>query len=114
MTEFNNELKMKLAPVHPGEILREEFMKPLGLSQTWLGRDLNVSPRRINEIVHGKRRVTADTALRLSRYFGTSAEFWLGLQADYDLDTASDRLAERIAREVKILAPAPEAQEKSA
>ena len=78
----------KLAPVHPGEILLEEFMQPLGLSQTRLGRDLGVSPRRINEIVHGKRSITADTALRLSRYFGTSAEFWLGLQADYDLDTS--------------------------
>jgi antitoxin HigA-1 len=101
----------KLAPVHPGEILLEEFMKPLGLSQNRLGRDLGVPPRRINEIVHGKRSVTADTALRLSRYFGTSAEFWLGLQADYDLDTASDRLAERIAREVKVFAPSAEAQE---
>jgi addiction module HigA family antidote len=113
MTEFNNELKMKLAPVHPGEILLEEFMKPLGLSQTRLGRDLGVSPRRINEIIHGKRSVTADTALRLSRYFGISAEFWLGLQADYDLDTASDRLAERIAWEVKIFGGAPEVREKS-
>jgi addiction module HigA family antidote len=94
--------KQKLAPVHPGEILLEEFMKPLGLSQTRLGRDLGVSPRRINEIVHGKRNVTADTALRLSRYFGTSAEFWLGLQADYDLDLAEDRLADRILREVKV------------
>jgi addiction module HigA family antidote len=101
----------KLAPVHPGEILLEEFMQPLGLSQTRIGRDLGVSPRRINEIVHGKRSVTADTALRLSRYFGTSAEFWLGLQADYDLDTASDRLAERILREVKVFAPITEAQE---
>ena len=72
------EPQKKLAPVHPGEILLEEFMKPLGLSQTRLGRDLGVSPRRINEIVHGKRSITADTALRLSRYFGTSAEFWLG------------------------------------
>jgi len=90
--------KKKLEPVHPGEILREEFLKPLGLSQTRLGRDLGVSPRRINEIIHGKRRVTAETALRLSRYFGTSAEFWLGLQDDYDLDVASDHLANRIAR----------------
>ena len=81
-------------------------MKPLGLSQTRLGRDLGVSPRRINEIVHGKRSVTADTALRLSRYSGTSAEFWLGLQSDYDLDMASDRLAERIEREVKVFSPA--------
>jgi antitoxin HigA-1 len=92
----------KLAPVHPGEILREEFMQPLGLSQTRIGRDLGVSPRRINEIVHGKRSITADTALRLSRYFGNSPEFWLGLQADFDLDTASDRLADRILREVKV------------
>ncbi len=111
MTKVNNELKIKLAPVHPGEILLEEFMKPLGLSQTRLGRDLWVSPRRINEIVHGKRSVTADTALWLSRYFGTSAEFWLGLQADYDLDTASDRLAQRILREVKVFSPGAEAEE---
>ena len=104
-------VRKKLAPVHPGEILLEEFMKPLGLSQTRLGRDLGVSPRRINEIVHGKRNVTADTALRLSRYFGSSAEFWLGLQADYDLDTASDRLAEMIAREVKVFSPGPKSQE---
>jgi addiction module HigA family antidote len=103
--------KQKLAPVHPGEILLEEFMQPLGLSQTRLGRDLGVSPRRINEIVHGKRSITADTALRLSRYFGTSAEFWLGLQADYDLDMATDRLADRIDREVKVFAPVTEAQE---
>jgi addiction module HigA family antidote len=100
----------KLAPVHPGEILWEEFLKPLGLSQTRLGRDLGVSPRRINEIVHGKRSVTADTALRLSRYFGTSPEFWLGLQADYDLEVASDRLAGRIACEVKVFTPGTEAE----
>jgi addiction module HigA family antidote len=108
MAEVNNELKMKRAPVHPGEILLEEFMKPLGLNQTRVGRDLGVSPRRINELVHGKRSVTADTALRLSRYFGTSAEFWLGLQSDYDLDTASDHLAERITREVRVFSPGPE------
>jgi antitoxin HigA-1 len=90
--------------------LLEEFMQPLGLSQTRLGRDLGVSPRRINEIVHGKSSLTADTALKLSRYLGTSAEFWLGLQADYDLDTASDRLADRIAREVKVFIPGPKAQ----
>ena len=101
----------KLAPVHPGEILLEEFMLPLGLSQTRLGRDLGVSPRRINEIVHGKRSITVDTALRLSRYFGTSAEFWLGLQTDYDLDTASDRLAERILREVKVFSSVTKAHE---
>ena len=101
----------KLAPVHPGEILLEEFMQPLGLSQTRLGRDLGVSPRRINEIIHGKRSITADTALRLSRYFGTSAEFWLGLQADYDLDLATDRLADRILSEVKVFAPITGAHE---
>jgi antitoxin HigA-1 len=86
----------KLAPLHPGEVLLEEFMKPLGISQNRLGGALKVSPRRINEIVHGKRSVTADTALRLGRFFGTSPEFWLGLQADYDLDMAKDRLAEII------------------
>ena len=80
-------------------------MKPLGLSQNRLGRDLGVSPRRINEIVHGKRSITANTALRLSRYFGTSAEFWLGLQTDYDLDVARDELAEKIAREVSHFSP---------
>ncbi len=95
----------KLPPVHPGEILLEEFMKPLRLSQNRLGRDLGVSPRRINEIVNGKRSLTADTALRLSRYFGTSAEFWLGLQTDYDLDVARDELEEKIAREVSHFAP---------
>jgi addiction module HigA family antidote len=103
--------KKKLAPVHPGEILLEEFMQPLGLSQTRLCRDLGVSPRRINEIVHGKRSITADTALRLTRYLGSSAEFWLGLQADYDLDLATDRLSDRIDREVKAFSPVPEAQE---
>ncbi len=92
--------KRKLAPIHPGEILLEEFMQPLGLSQTRLGRDLGVSPRRINEIVHGKRSITADTALRLSRYFGTSAEFWLGLQADYDFDVVKDHPGDKKAREV--------------
>ena len=97
--------RKKLAPVHPGEILLEEFMKPLGLSQNRLGRDLGVSPRRINEIVHGKRSVTADTALRLSRYCGTSAEFWLGLQADYDLDLAKDLWEGKIEREVQLFEP---------
>ncbi len=103
--------KEKNPPVHPGEILLEEFMKPLGLSQTRLGRDFGVSPRRINEIIHGKRSVTADTALRLSRYFGTSPEFWLGLQTDYDLDVASELLANRIEREVKIFSASVEVQE---
>jgi antitoxin HigA-1 len=96
-----------LPPVHPGEILLEEFLKPLGISQNRLGRDLGVSPRRINEIIHGKRSITADTALRLSRYFGTSAEFWLGLQADYDLDMAKDKLADRLSLEVQVYVPLP-------
>lgn len=91
----------KLAPVHPGEILWEEFMKPLQLSQNRLGRELHVPPRRINEIIHGKRAISADTALRLSRFFGTTAEFWLGLQADYELDMAREALGERIAAEVR-------------
>ena len=93
-------MKEKLAPVHPGEILGEEFLKPLKLSQNRLGRELGVPPRRINEIIHGKRSISADTALRLSRYFGTSAEFWLGLQADYDLDVARDKLGPKIEQEV--------------
>jgi addiction module HigA family antidote len=94
----------KLAPIHPGEILREEFMKPRGLSQNALARALNVPPRRINEIVLEKRAITADTALRLSRYFGTSAEMWLGLQADYDLRRVRFEKARIIEREVEPLA----------
>lgn len=75
-----------LKPVHPGEVLNMEYLQPLKLSQNKLARDIGVPPRRINQIVHGKRAITADTAMRLSRYFGTSAQFWLGLQADYELD----------------------------
>ncbi|MGD2048036.1 MAG: HigA family addiction module antitoxin [Chloroflexota bacterium] len=96
----------KLAPVHPGEVLLEEFLKPLGLSQNRLALDIRVPARRINEIVHGKRRVTPDTALRLARYFDMSPQFWLGLQMDYDLDIAEDELAERIKREVQAYSPA--------
>lgn len=91
----------KKTPVHPGEILYLEFLEPLGISQNQLGRDLGVSARRINEIVHGKRGITADTALRLARYFGNSATFWLGLQMDFDLETAQDQMADRIKREVR-------------
>jgi addiction module HigA family antidote len=91
----------KLKSVHPGEILFEEFLKPMEISQNKLGRDLGVSPRRINEIIHGKRSVTADTALRLSVYFGNSASFWLGLQMDYDLEIAEDSIADLIHVEVK-------------
>ena len=91
----------RLQPVHPGEVLLEEFLKPMQLSQNRLALDIGVHPRRINEIVLGKRGITAETALRLARYFGTSPQFWLGLQADYDLDVAMDVLGERLEREVK-------------
>ena len=90
----------KIPPVHPGEILFEEFLKPMNISQNQLGRDLGVSPRRINEIIHGKRKLTADTALRLATYFGNSPSFWLGLQMDYDLDVAEETISERIKKEV--------------
>ena len=90
----------KLDPIHPGEVLLEEFLKPMELSQTRLAHDIGVSPRRVNEIVLGKRGITADTALRLGRYFGMSAKFWLGLQLQYDLDLESDRLGNRLAKEV--------------
>jgi len=96
----------RLSPVHPGEVLLEEFLKPLGLSQNRLGLNIGVHPRRINEIVLHKRRVTAETALRLGRYFGTSPQFWLGLQSDYDLDVAADELGERLEREVQVRAKA--------
>ena len=96
----------KISPVHPGEILFEEFLKPLNISQNKLGRDLNVSPRRINEIIHGNRSITADTALRLAVYFGNSSSFWLGLQMDYDLDIAEDVLSSKINKEVNQLAVA--------
>ncbi len=91
----------KLQNVHPGEVLLEEFMKPMNLSQNRLARNIGVPPRRINEIVHGKRAVTADTALRLGRYFGTSETFWLGLQTDFDLEEARLKLGKRLAREVR-------------
>ena len=91
----------KLHPIHPGEVLLEEFLKPLALSQSRLALDIGVHPRRINEIVLGKRSITADTALRLARYFGNSPQFWLGLQADYDLDITSDLLGNKLDVEVK-------------
>src|SRR5207248_2439146 len=94
----------KLRPIHPGEILREEFMKPRGLSQNALARGLGVPPRRINEIVLEKRGITADTALRLARFFGTTAEMWTGLQSDYDLRLARYHRQEQIEREVAPLA----------
>jgi addiction module HigA family antidote len=94
--------KSKLHPVHPGEILMEEFLKPMELSQNRLALNIGVPPRRINEIVLGKRRISAETALRLARYFGTSPQFWLGLQADFDLDVASEEMGERLRQEVII------------
>lgn len=96
----------KLSPVHPGGVLLEEFLNPMGLSQNRLAINVGVHARRINEIVLGKRSVTADTALRLARYFGTSPQFWMGLQADYDLDIALDNLGNRLEREVKVMATA--------
>jgi addiction module HigA family antidote len=96
----------KLDPIHPGEILLEEFLKPMGISQYRIAKDISVSPRRINEIVHGKRRVSANTALRLERYFGLSEGFWLRLQARYDLEVEKDRLNERLEKEVRIYTPA--------
>ncbi len=92
--------KTKMAPIHPGEILLEEFLEPMGISQYRVAKDTSVPPRRINEIVHGKRAITADTALRLSRYFGTSERFWLNLQTRYDLEVQKDRLGDRLEREV--------------
>lgn len=94
----------KLPPVHPGEVLLEEFLKPMDVSQYQLAKDISVPPRRINEIVLGKRAVTANTALRLARYLGTSERFWLNLQARYDLEVEKDRLGRRLTREVRILA----------
>ena len=89
-----------MPPIHPGEILLEEFLEPLGLSQYRLAKDISVPPRRINEIVHGQRAISADTALRLSRYFGTTDRFWLNLQTRYDLELEKDRLGERLEAEV--------------
>ena len=98
-------MKMKKLPlIHPGEILNQEFLKPLSLTQYRIAKDIGVSARRINEIVHGKRGISADTALRLGRYFGTSSEFWMNLQMRYDLETESDRLNGRLLREIRIFA----------
>ena len=94
--------KKRLAPIHPGEILLEEFLDPLGVTQYRLAKDISVPPRRINEIVHGKRAITADTALRLARYFGTSERFWLNLQTRFDLELERDRLGARLEKEVAV------------
>lgn len=96
----------KIAPIHPGEILKEEFLDPMGISQYRLAKDINVPPRRINEIVHCKRSVSADTALRLGRYFKMSPQFWLNLQSHYDLEVESDRIGRRLESEVKVYSEA--------
>ena len=96
----------KIAPIHPGEVLMEEFLKPMKITQYRLAKDIHVPARRINEIVHSDRSVSADTALRLARYFGSSAQFWLNLQASYDLETELDRIGSKIDREVRQLAVA--------
>jgi antitoxin HigA-1 len=93
----------KMAPIHPGEVLQADFLEPLGVSQYRLAQDISVPARRINEIVHGKRAVSADTALRLARYFGTSERFWLNLQARFDLEQQRDVLGARLAKEVRVL-----------
>ena len=100
-------LQEKLLPVHPGSVLLQEFIKPFSISQYRLAKDIAVPARRINEIVLGKRSVTPDTALRLSRYFGTSELFWLNLQTQYDLEVEKDRLGDRLDREVQVLASTP-------
>jgi len=92
--------KEKMAPIHPGEILQEDFLIPMGISQYRLAKDISVPPRRINEIVHQKRAVSADTALRLSKYFGTSERFWLNIQAKFDLEVEKDKLGDRLENEV--------------
>jgi addiction module HigA family antidote len=94
----------RLAPVHPGEVLFEDFLKPMELSQNRLALSIGVHPRRINEIVLGKRGITADTALRLAKFFGTSPDVWLGLQKDYELDVTMDEMGDRIEREVRTYA----------
>jgi addiction module HigA family antidote len=91
------------APIHPGEVLEEEFLKPLEVTQYRLAKDISVSARRINEIVHGTRRISADTALRLARYFGMSEQFWMNLQARYDLEVERERLKGRLKKEVSVL-----------
>jgi addiction module HigA family antidote len=96
--------KRELPPIHPGQILLEEFLKPMDISQYRLSKDTSVDPRRINEIVHGSRAISADTALRLGRYFGTSPQFWLNLQAHYDLEVQEMKLGDRLEEEVKVLA----------
>src|SRR4030066_2351178 len=96
--------KRYFPPIHPGEILLEEFLKPMEISQYRLAKDISVDPRRVNEIVHGQRAISADTALRLGRYFGTSPQFWLNLQSHYDLEVLDIEFGDQIEKEVKVLA----------
>jgi len=96
----------KIQPIHPGEILREEFLKQFNITQYRLSKDISVSPRRINEIVHGTQAITANTALRLGRYFGISPQFWLNLQSRYELEIQTEELSSRLQQEVKVLQPA--------
>jgi len=96
----------KKRPIHPGEILMEEFLKPMSISQYRLAKDICVPPRRINEIVHGQRAISADTALRLGKFFGVSPQFWLNLQSRYDLETEKDRIGAKVDEEVRVLATA--------
>ena len=95
--------KKTVAPIHPGEILMKEFLEPMGITQYRLAKDISVVPRRVNEIVHGKRAITADTALRLSKYFGTSEKFWMNLQTRYDMELQKDLLGDRLEKEVIVL-----------
>ena len=97
----------KMKPIHPGEILLEEFLAPLGISQYRLSKDINVSPRRINEIVHGTRSISANTALRLAKYFKTSPQFWLNLQSHYDLEKENDKISKELDFKVKIFTLSP-------
>lgn len=99
-------MKKKLPPIHPGEVLFEEFLEPMGISQYRLAKDIGVPARRINEIVLGKRAISADTALRLARFFGTSEQFWMNLQSRFDLDSERDRLGSRLIREVRVFGAA--------
>ena len=94
--------KQKLTPIHPGEILLEEFLKPMGISQYRVAKDINVPARRINEIVHGKRAISADTALRLARFFGLSERFWSNLQARFEIEVEKDKLAGSLEKEVQV------------
>ena len=93
--------KVKIPPIHPGEILLEEFLRPVGITQYRLSKDINVPPRRINEIVHGKRAISANTALRLGRYFNMSPQFWMNLQSHYDIEVETDKISDKLDKEIQ-------------